>query len=84
MTTDEIVVFNPLRRQFYKMVKDSNNSSATVDELFECVWAFCETGTAMFKWTWVDSLLFQRTEIWSNNDGTLGIVLLKQDDFEKH
>ena len=30
----------PLKRQPHKIVEHSNNSSATADEYFECVWPF--------------------------------------------
>ena len=39
----------PVKRQPYKMVKHSNNSSAFADELCECAWPFLWVGTESVK-----------------------------------
>ena len=41
----EIIVGYRFKRQLHKnSQKHSNNSSTKADELFECVWSFCEDG----------------------------------------
>ena len=38
------VIVNPLATTPQNSQTHSNNSSATADKLFECVWPFCEVG----------------------------------------
>ena len=40
----------PFKRQSHKMVKHTQTIRRQIaDELFECVWPFCETGTKRVK-----------------------------------